>query len=521
MNSCDAIPAVSFRGIGKRFPGTVALKDVSFEIQAGSCHAIMGENGAGKSTLGKVLAGLCRPDEGSVGIEGRVHHLNSPWEAQRAGVGIVHQELSFCPNLTVAENICLSDLPHRRGAIDWRRLREKAQQYLDEIGAVSEVDHELGSLTTGQAQLVQIAASLATGARIFVMDEPTSSLSTEESQRLYELIQRLRSKGATIIYISHRTDEIFRLCDTVTVMRDGEHIATLPLSETNENELIQLMIGRPWQIFPPHHLERVLGPERLRVEGLSSLGKFRDINFTLCAGEIVGMAGLVGAGRSEVAMAIFGLDAQSTGKIFIEDQEVSIRNPREAMNYGIGLVSEDRKGHGFIPEMGCDQNITLCSLHKVAPQGIIRHRKENHFVVDFMSKLRVKATSASTPVKLLSGGNQQKVVLAKWLARQCRILILDEPTRGVDVGAKAEIHQLIDDLAADGYAILMISSELPEVLNLSSRVMVMRNGRMAGILNRREATQESIMQLMAGNNIDAPQVSPVCKDQGSAYSRLN
>lgn len=422
---------------------------------------------------------------------------------------------------TVAESICLSDLPHRRGAIDWRRLQEKAQQYLDEIGAASEVDHELGSLTTGQVQLVQIAASLATGARIFVMDEPTSSLSTEESQRLYALIQRLHSKGATIIYISHRMDEIFRLCDTATVMRDGEHIATMPLSETNENELVQLMIGRPWQNFSPNHLERAPGTGRLRVEGLSSLGKFRDINFTLRAGEIVGMAGLVGSGRSEVAMAIFGLDAQSTGKIFIEDQEVSIRNPRQAMNYGIGLVSEDRKGHGFIPEMGCDQNITLCSLYKVAPQGIIRRRKENHFVADFMSKLRVKATSASTPVKLLSGGNQQKVVLAKWLARQSRILILDEPTRGVDVGVKAEIHQLIDDLAADGYAILMISSELPEVLNLSSRVIVMRNGRIAGTLNRGEATQQNIMQLMAGNSLDIRQALAVCHDQDSTHSQMN
>lgn len=519
MNSRAAIPAVSFRGIGKRFPGTVALRGVSFEIKAGSCHAIMGENGAGKSTLGKILAGLCRPDEGSLEIEGKAYRFNSPLEAQRAGVGMVHQELSFCPNLTVAENICLSDLPHRRGAVDWRRLHEKAQRYLDEIGVTTGVDQVLGSLTTGQVQLVQIAASLATGARIFVMDEPTSSLSTEESHRLEKLIEKLRLEEVTIVYISHRMEEIFRICDAVTVMRDGEHIATMPLSETNENQLVELMIGRTWQNFFPNHSERVPGSERLRVEGLSSLGKFRDVSFTVRAGEVIGMAGLVGAGRSEVAMAIFGLDAQRTGRVLIEGREVSIRNPREAMNHGIGLVSEDRKMHGLIPELGCGQNITLCSLHRVAPHGVIRHRKEGRLVTDFMGKLRVKAASTSAPVKVLSGGNQQKVVLAKWLARQCRILILDEPTRGVDVGVKAEIHQLIDDLAADGYAILMISSELPEVLNLSSRVMVMRNGRIVGTLARGEATQGRIMQLMAGNSVNAPQTLPLDKDPEPANSQ--
>lgn len=499
MNAERSIPAVGFHEISKRFPGTVALERVSFDVKPGACHAIVGENGAGKSTLGKILAGLYRPDEGQLEIDGIPRQFRSPIEAQRAGVGIVHQELSFCANLTVAENICLSDLPHRRGLVDRRRMRDKAQRSLEEIGAGCEIDEELGRLTTGQVQLIQIAAALATGARILVMDEPTSSLSTEESLRLESLIKELKSKGTTILYVSHRMDEIFRLCDTVTVMRDGEHVRTMPLADTCEDHLIQLMIGRAWQKFFPRHMECPAGREQLRVEELSSLGKFREVAFTICAGEVVGMAGLVGAGRSEVAMAVFGLDPQKTGRIFVEGKEAAISNPREAMALGIGFVSEDRKAHGLVPEMGCDENITLCSLDRISRLGTIRHEQESSVVADFMGKLRIKAASSHTPVKFLSGGNQQKIVLAKWLAKQCRILIFDEPTRGIDIGAKAEIHQLIDDLAAAGYAILLISSELPEVLNLSSRIMVMRNGRVVQTLDRSEATQERVMQLMAGS----------------------
>ena len=464
----------------------------------GTCHALMGENGAGKSTLGKILAGLHRPDGGYVEIDGISRRFHSPIEAQRAGVAIVHQELSLCANLSVAENICLSHLPNRNGHVDWLKLYQKAQGYLDEIGAECDVREDLGRLSTGQTQMVQIAASLATGARTLVMDEPTSSLSIAESERLENLIRQLRQRGVTIIYVSHRMDEIFRLCDNVSVLRDGRHVATMPIAKTNEEELIQLMIGRTWQKFSPSHINYAAGKELLRIQGLSSPGKFRDVSFKLCAGEVLGMAGLVGAGRSEVAMGIFGMDSDMTGQILVEEKEVSVNSPQDAMDLGIGLVSEDRKNQGLVLGMGCDENITLPTLDRLSRFGIVHFGQERDVVATFFEKLGIKAASPDVAVHTLSGGNQQKIVLAKWLARRCRILILDEPTRGVDVGAKAEIHQLIDELATAGNAILMISSELPEVLNLSTRILVMRNGQVAGTLNRFEATQERVMQLMAG-----------------------
>jgi ABC-type sugar transport system ATPase subunit len=500
LSAETSIPAIRFCGISKRFPGTVALQDVSFDVMPGVCHALMGENGAGKSTLGKILAGIHRPDEGHFEIDGVVRRFRSPLEAQRAGVGIVHQELSFCPNLSVAENVCLSQLPSRARRMDWHGLHRKAQACLDEIGAECDVREELGRLSAGQTQMVQIAATLAIGARIFVMDEPTSSLSAAESQRLETLIGQLRGRGVTILYVSHRMDEIFRFCDHVTVMRDSQHVATMPLGETNESELVRLMIGRTWQKLFPEHVERAPGPERLRVEELSSPGKFRDVSFSLCSGEVMGIAGLVGSGRSEIAMGIFGLDSRMTGRVFVDRQAVTVRSVREAIALGIGFVTEDRKGQGLVPGMECGENITLASLDRLNWNGIIRQADERATIADFFGKLQVKAASAHVPAQTLSGGNQQKLVLAKWLARHCRILILDEPTRGVDVGAKAEIHRLIDELAAAGLAILMISSELPEVLNLSTRLMVMRNGRVAGMLERTEATQERVMQLMAGRN---------------------
>jgi ABC-type sugar transport system ATPase subunit len=500
LSAETSIPAIRFCGVSKRFPGTVALQHVSFDVRPGACHALMGENGAGKSTLGKILAGIHQPDEGHFEIDGVARSFRSPLEAQRAGVGIVHQELSFCPNLSVAENICLSHLPN------WRQLHRKARACLDEVGAECDPHEELGRLSAGQTQLVQIAATLATGAHIFVMDEPTSSLSAAEAQRLEVLIGQLRARGATILYVSHRMNEIFRFCDTVTVMRDSQHVTTMPLARTSESELIQLMIGRAWQKLFPEHVERAPGPERLRVEDISSPGKFRNVEFSVCSGEVLGIAGLVGSGRSEIAMGIFGLDSRMTGRIFVEDQGVAVRSPADAMALGIGFVTEDRKRQGLVLGMECGENITLASLGRLSWKGVIRRKAERNVIADLLEQLQVKAASAEAPAQTLSGGNQQKLVLAKWLARQCRILILDEPTRGVDVGAKAEIHRLIDELAAAGLAILLISSELPEVLNLSTRLMVMRKGRVAGMLDRAEATQQRVMQLMAGCN--GPGLSP-------------
>lgn len=480
-----------------RFPGTFALDEVSFEVRRGSCHGLMGENGAGKSTLGKILAGIHQPDGGRFEIEGVSRQFRSPLEAQSAGVSIVHQELSFCPNLSVAENICLSRLPRRAGQMDWRTLYKRAEACLAEIGLECDVRQELGRLSTGQIQMVQIAAALDTGARILVMDEPTSSLSAAESQLLENLIKELLCRRATILYVSHRMDEIFRLCDTITVLRDGRHITTMPIAQTTPDKLVHLMIGREWRKFFPAHVNQVPGPERLRVENLSSPGKFRNVSLSVRAGEVVGMAGLVGAGRSEVAMGIFGLDAKTRGAVYVDGREVWIGCPADAMALGLGFVSEDRKTQGLVQGMESGQNITLSSLRNLSSLGVIRPRREQNVIAKFFVKLGVRGTP-ETPARMLSGGNQQKLVLAKWLACRCRILILDEPTRGVDVGAKAEIHRIIGELADAGHAVLMISSELEEVLNLSTRVLVMRSGTIAGELRGSEATQERVMQLMGG-----------------------
>jgi ABC-type sugar transport system ATPase subunit len=511
---------LAFRSIEKRFPGVVALHDVSFEVSAGACHALMGENGAGKSTLGKIVAGIYRPDRGHIEIAGVPHRFRSPADARQAGVGLVHQELALCPNLTVAENLCLSALPARGPVVDREELLAQATRLLDAVGADCDPQDELGHLSTGRNQLVQIAAALAAGARILVMDEPTSSLSRAEAQRLAELIRRLQQRGTTILYVSHRMEEIFQSCDTVTVLRDGEHVTTLPLAQTSPNELVRLMIGRSVERYFPAHTAHPAGPERLRVEGFSSPGKFRDVTFRLHAGEVLGLAGLVGSGRSEVALGIFGLDHAATGRVFVEEQPVQIRNPGDALALGVALLGEDRKRQGLVPEMSCGENVTLASLDCPGRRGawgrlvrcprcprrgeclrfwdFIRLGQEQRSVASYFRRLRVRAASPDVPAVTLSGGNQQKLILARCLARNCRVLILDEPTRGVDVGAKAEIHRFIDDLASAGHAILMISSELPEVLNLSTRILVMRNGQVAGTLERDDATQEKVMQLMAG-----------------------
>lgn len=513
---------IAFRSIEKRFPGVIALHDVTFEVKAGSCHALLGENGAGKSTLGRILAGIYPPDRGRIEIDGVAQRFRSPLDARRAGVGIVHQELALWPNLTIAENLGLPDLPRRGMGIDRGKLVTMTAQFLTEVGADVRPDAELGSLSTARTQLVQIAAALASGARILVMDEPTSSLSLAEARRLEAVIARLLQRGATVLYVSHRMEEIFRVCDTVTVLRDGTHVATMPISECSPGDLVRQMIGRPLAAYFPAHAAQRVGKELLRVEQLSSLGKFHDVTFRLHAGEVLGVAGLVGAGRSEVALGIFGLDPAVTGRVFVAEQRVRIRHPRQAMSLGIGLVAEDRKRHGIVPEMSCGENITLGSLDCPGGRGVfgrlvhclicsrkgeclrlwdfIRTGLERKWVAGFARQLRIRAASPDVPAVTLSGGNQQKLILARCLARQCRVLILDEPTRGVDVGGKSEIHRLIDELASAGQAILMISSELPELLNLSTRVLVMRKGRVAGTVSRAEGTQERLMGLMGGGS---------------------
>ena len=489
---------LEFKNITKRFPGVQALDGVSFAIERGSCHALIGENGAGKSTLGKILAGVYTADEGEIRLEGRVIRAATPLAARHLGIAMVHQELAFCPNLTVAENLCLGDLPNRAGWLDRRKMREQARALLAEIDAPIDVDLPISRLSTGQEQLIQIAAALGTRAQIIVMDEPTSSLSVHESENLFQLLAKLKQRDITIIYVSHRMEEIFRLCDRITVLRDGKHVATENATATNPDRVIHQMVGREVTQYTSQHLQKEPGEELLRVENLCSPGKFSGVSFRLRAGEILGFAGLVGAGRSEVAQAIFGLDAAATGKVFVRGRELPLRSVGAALSAGIGLLPEDRKRLGLVLTMNCRENTSLTVITRLSKFGFVRRRAEHSLAQRYADRLRVKAPSVDTPIAGLSGGNQQKIALAKWLARECGILIVDEPTRGVDVGAKAEIHHLLDELACAGLALLVISSELPEVMSLSRRILVMRQGSVAGELARAEFSQPSLLRLMAG-----------------------
>lgn len=493
----DGRPILAFEKITKRFPGVTALADVSLEVRAGECHALMGENGAGKSTLGKIVAGIYQPEEGRILLDGAAVRFRAPLDAAAAGIAIVHQELAFCPNLSVAENLFLGRMPSRGGIVRRGEMEGDARRMLAAVGLEIDPAVPMERLSTAQEQLVQIAAAVGRRARVIVMDEPTSSLSAGESERLFEILGQLKRQGVTIIYVSHRMEEILRLCDRVSVLRDGRFIRTLETAATSTDEIVSLMIGRPVGEYFPSHLQAKIGPLLLAVEGLSAAGRVCDVSFEVRAGEVVGLAGLVGAGRSEVARCIFGVDAFEHGTIRLDGQAVTIRSPSDAIEIGIGLLPEDRKRQGLVLSMSCKDNLALAVLRQLAGRLLFNRRREGQLAAEYFAKLRVRAASPEVDVAGLSGGNQQKIALAKWLARNCRVLILDEPTRGVDVGAKAEIHALIDQLAEQGKAVLLISSELPEVLNLSTRVLVLAGGRIVGELPRERATQDAVMRLMA------------------------
>ncbi len=494
----SGVEALRFVGVSKTFPGVRALHDVTFGVAAGTVHALCGENGAGKSTLGKVLAGIHPPDAGHLEVMGDAVRFESPREALARGIGMVHQELSFCENLSVAENLCLGALPARGLFLDRAATHARAEEMLRAIDAPIDVEATVGGLPLGQRQMVQIAAAVGAGARIIVFDEPTSSLSQREAERLYLLIDRLRAKGVTSIYVSHRMDEIFRLCDSVTVLRDGRHVATQALASASEADLVQMMIGRAIETGAGGPPSAPSAEEALRVSGFSSPGKFEEVSFVLRPGEVLGLAGLVGAGRSEIAQALFGLDPVAVGEIQVAGRRVDIRSPAQAMALGLGLVPEDRKRQGLVLDMSAQSNTTLPVLERLSRATFIDKAEERSLTASFFDRLRVRTPGFEARAAGLSGGNQQKLVLAKWLAAKAKILILDEPTRGVDVGAKAEIHALIDQLAREGSAILLISSELPELLRLSSRILVVRGGRLAGEASRESATQDGLLRLMAG-----------------------
>ena len=489
---------LEFHSITKRFPGVLALDDVSFTVERGACHALIGENGAGKSTLGKILAGVHTADGGELRLDGRLIRPDSPLAARELGIAMVHQELAFCPNLSVAENLCLGDLPRRAGWVDRGELRRRARAMLATIGAQIEPDTLIGTLSTGREQLVQIAAAVGTGAQVIVMDEPSSSLSAAETSELFRLVRELNARDITLIYVSHRLEELFALCDTITVLRDGRHVSTGRIAETTPHRVVTQMIGRELLLATPAHLTRELGPEQLRVAALGSPRKFTGIDLAVRAGEIVGVAGIVGAGRSEVAQAIFGLDPAATGRVTVGGRPLPPGSIAAALAAGLGLVPEDRKRQGLVLGLNCRENTVLAALPALTRLGWVRRAAERTLARRFVDRLRVKTPSLDALTAGLSGGNQQKIALAKWLARSCDVLIIDEPTRGVDVGAKAEIYQLLDELACEGKALLVISSELPELIGLCRRILVMRAGRLAGEVARADFSEAALMRLMAG-----------------------
>lgn len=488
--------SVETRSISKSFPGVRALHEVSLTIQAGAVHGLVGENGAGKSTLGKILSGLHQPDSGEILLGGRRVVLPNPHAAMRIGVGIVHQELSFCENLTIAENLCLDDLPHRGPFVDWSAMRERARSWLEAVGVDVDPDQVVGRLSIGQQQLVQIAGAIGRGARVIVFDEPTSSLTKAETEVLFRQIERLKASGVTSVYVTHRMEEIFQICDAVSVLRDGVHVDTQPIGQLDRAAIVRLMIGR--ELEPTPDPPKQLGEVALRVKGLKSPGKLEGVSLEVREGEVVGLAGLIGSGRTEIVSAVFGLDPLAEGGIEINGRNLKRYSPRNALRLGAGFVPEDRKRQGLVLSMNCKENLTLAILKRLSALGFIRGFRERSLAKDYFQKLNIRAPSIHTGVSSLSGGNQQKVILARWLAAGGRLLLLDEPTRGVDVGAKAEIHSLIRQLASQGIAVLAISSELPELMAISDRILVVRNGRIVGEQTSAECTEESLMTLMAG-----------------------
>ena len=486
-------------GITKRFPGVRALDDVDFTLRAGEVHCLVGENGAGKSTLMKILAGGLHADSGDIRLGNETVHFRSPYHAQELGISMIYQEFNLCPYLSVAENIFLGRQPRigRSPFIDWVTLRRNAQELLARIGVDIDVTKGAGECSVAEQQMVEIAKALTFDARIMIMDEPSATLTKREIDALFVLIGELRHRGIGIIYISHRLEEIYRIGDRVTVMRDGKRVATEDVSAVGRDEIIRMMVGRELKDeYPKESFQQ--GEARLQVEGLSRGGAFYDVNLTLHTGEIVGLTGLVGSGRTEVARALFGADPFDRGEIRLDGHPVTLRSPRDAIRQGIGLLTEDRKNQGLVLGMKVRENMTLANLKALTGRWLIHRDDERRTAEGMVRDLEIRTPSVEQITGNLSGGNQQKVVLAKWLFTECSVLIFDEPTRGIDIGAKVGIYNLMNNLVRKGVCILMISSELPEVLGMCDRILVMHEGRIAGELSRAEATQEAIMRLATG-----------------------
>lgn len=499
MTNTPVAPALEMRHISKQYPGVRALDDVSLTVLPGEIHALLGENGAGKSTLMKILAGAQKRDSGEILLSGQPVTIDSPQAAMRHGISIIYQEFNLVPYLSAGENIFLGREPKGAlpGFVDFKTLYREAQRVLDELGVRLDAHTPVSELSVAQQQMVEIGKATSRQSRVIVMDEPSATLTDHELRALFALMRQLKEQGVSIVYISHRLEEVFEICDRATVLRDGKWVATETVADLTRNEIIRLMVGRELTEAIPK-VAAPVGKPALVAKNLTRRGILHDVSLTLRQGEIVGLAGLVGAGRTETARVLFGADKLDSGTIEIFDRPATIRSPQEAIQHKIGFVTEDRKQQGLVLSMAVRENTTLAHLDALARLGFVNQREERDVAEKYRSDLAIKTPTIEQAAQNLSGGNQQKVVLAKWLFTEAKILIFDEPTRGIDVGAKSEIYKLMNELAAQGVAILMISSELPEVLGMSDRIYVMHEGRIAGELLRAEATQERIMNLATG-----------------------
>lgn len=485
---------LELKGITKIFPGVKALNNVQFQLKKGEVHALMGENGAGKSTFIKVITGVHKAEEGEMFLDGQKVDFKGPRDAQAAGIAAVYQHPTSYPDLSVAENIFMGHEIIKNGMIQWKKMNEEATKLLEQLNADFKATDEMGALSVAQQQMVEIAKALSTNARIIILDEPTAALTKNESEELYWIVDKLKEDGVSIIFISHRFEDMYRLASRITVFRDSQYIGTYNVDGITNADLIKAMVGREIKdLFPKPEVQ--IGAEMLKVEGLSRMGYFKNVSFTVHAGEIVGLTGLVGAGRTEVVESVCGITKPDEGKVYLEGKPVQIKQPSDAMKQGIILLPEDRQKEGLIMTWGLGRNVVLPTMGKYAKSGFNDEKKEREISKELLEEVDTKAVTIFDPASSLSGGNQQKVVVAKALGQEMKVVIMDEPTKGVDVGAKAEIYQIMGDLAKQGYAIILISSEMPEILGMSDRIIVMCNGKVTGELKRGEATQEGILEL--------------------------
>lgn len=489
---------IDMKDIHKAFGKNQVLSGVSFQLVPGEVHALMGENGAGKSTLMNILTGLHKSDKGQIRINGNETCFSNPKEAEQHGIAFIHQELNIWPEMTVLENLFIGkEISSKLGVLQTRKMKALAKEQFNKLSVSLSLEQEAGECSVGQQQMIEIAKALMTNAEVIIMDEPTAALTEREISKLFEVITALKKNGVSIVYISHRMEEIFAICDRITIMRDGKTVDTTNISETNFDEVVKKMVGRELTERYPKRTPS-LGDKIFEVKNASVKGRFEDVSFSIRSGEIVGVSGLMGAGRTEIMRALFGVDRLDSGEIWIAGKKTAIKNPQDAVKKGLGFITENRKDEGLLLDTSIRENIALPNLSSFSPKGLIDHKREAEFVDLLIKRLTIKTASPETHARHLSGGNQQKVVIAKWIGIGPKVLILDEPTRGVDVGAKREIYSLMNELTERGVAIIMVSSELPEILGMSDRIIVVHEGRISGEIDAQEATQERIMTLATG-----------------------